>query len=107
MSSTASTLNVSTFFQMLFTGIKSGLVTDIVPALITFIQNTKGLNPLTNVLTYVAQLDLLRSSVIAGLPNLVQSEIAQIDAVFSNELQSVLAAAQASATPVQAHGIPA
>lgn len=87
------------FFQSLFVGIKNGLITDVIPPLLTFIQNTKGVNPVTSPFTYVAQLDLLRSSVIAGLPNLAQGEIAQIDAVFSNELQAALSAAQAATAP--------
>jgi hypothetical protein len=94
----------ASFFSSLFTAIKSGLITTIVPDLLTFLQNTKGLNllSLTDRLQYVAQLDLLRSTVMTQLPNLEVADLQQLNALFSNELQSVLNGALASNTTTSA-----
>lgn len=88
-------MNPSDFFSTLFAAIKNGFLTAIIPDLLTFLQNTKGLNLLsvTDRLTYVAQLDLLRSTVMTQLPNLAVTDLQQLNTLFSNELQSVLTAA--------------
>jgi hypothetical protein len=91
----------ASFFSSLFTAIKSGLITTIVPDLLTFLQNTKGLNllSLTDRLQYVAQLDLLRATAMTQLPNLAVTDLQQLNTLFSNELQSVLSGALASTAP--------
>lgn len=88
------------FFSTLFTAIKSGFLSTIIPDLLTFLENTKGLNLLsvTDRLTYVAQLDLLRATVMIQLPNLGVTDLQQLNMLFSNELQSVLTAALPPAT---------
>lgn len=93
-------MNVSLFFSALFTAIKSGFLTAIIPDVLTFLENTKGLNLLsiTDRLTYVAQLDLLRATVMTQLPNLAVTDLQQLNTLFSNELQSVLTAALPAAT---------
>jgi hypothetical protein len=93
-------MNASVFFSTLFAAIKSGFLSTIIPDLLTFIEHTKGLNLLsiTDRLTYAGQLDLLRATVMTQLPNLAVTDLQQLNALFSNELQSVLTAALPKAT---------
>lgn len=86
-------MTVSTLFSTLLASVKDNLLIGAIPPVLTFLGNVKA-NP--NPLNIVAQADLLRAGLIAALPNLEQTEIAAITNVFSNELQTVLAAAQAN-----------
>lgn len=99
-------MNPSVFFSTLFAAIKSGFLTTIIPDLLTFLENTKGLNLLsvTDRLTYVAQLDLLRATVMTQLPNLAVTDLQQLNTLFSNELQSVLTHALPMTTPLATTG---
>lgn len=101
-------MNLSQLFSALFTAIKSGLITTLVPDLLTFLQNTQKLDLLSvaGQAQYISQLDLLRSSAMAGLTTLAPTEIQQLNQTFSNEmeaaLQKLLASTQtstAAATP--------
>jgi hypothetical protein len=87
-------MNLSQFFQAIFSGIKGGLATALGQPLITFFQNTGGLDLLnaTDLITYTAQLDLLRSAAIANLTKLGPADIVQLNQAFSNEMQAVVAA---------------
>lgn len=82
----------SSLFSTLLETAKDNLLAAAIPPVLTFLGNVKS-NP--NPLNVVAQADLLRAGLIAALPALEQTEIAAITNLFSNELQTVLAAAQA------------
>jgi len=98
MSTPTPVSSLSQLFSTLFTSVKSGLITAIVPNLLTFLQNTANLNPLSlpDQLKYLAQLDLLRSATFANITTLIPEEVQQLNALFSNELQAVLQKAQAT-----------
>lgn len=95
-------MNLSQLLAALFASIKNQVVLTVAPDLITFLSNTSKLDPtsLAGQLGYVAQLDLLRSSLAAGLttlaPGEVQSVIQTIDNEFETALQSALTKAEAS-----------
>lgn len=95
-------MNLSAFLSGLLAGLKDNVIIAVFPALQTFITNTQNLNPLTQPLEYVAQLDLLRSTLITKAPGLVLQEVQAIDAVVSSHLQSILAAAQTAQAAAQA-----
>jgi hypothetical protein len=97
MSSTTS--SVGTLLSGLFAALKAGLAQSAIPPIITFLENTKGFNPLslTGQLSYIAQLDLLRSSLMANLTTSLPTEITNINNAISNELQEWLQKALASA----------
>lgn len=96
-------MNLSQLLSGLLAGLKDNVIIAVFPALQTFITNTQNLNPLTQPLEYVAQLDLLRSTLITKAPGLVLAEVQAIDAVVSSHLQSILQAAQtAQATALAA-----
>ena len=107
----ATTSPIVLFLQSIFTSVKAGLAKDAIPPALTFLQNTTGLNPLSmsDDLKYIAQLDLLRSSLVANLTSSAPAELQAIDATISNELQVALQSALAKATvPVSSTGpIPA
>lgn len=84
----------SQLFTSLLTAAKDNVLAAAIPVAITFLANVKA-NP--NPLNFVAQLDLLRSGLVAALPNLEVTEIQQLSTLFSNELQDVLRAAEAAA----------
>lgn len=86
----------SQFFQEILNLTKNTALVGAIPPVLTFLGNVNH-NP--NPLNVVAQADLLRAGLVAALPNLVQSEIAAIDTIFSNELQAVLSSAQAALNP--------
>lgn len=92
---------VASFFQGIFTAVKAGLAQAVIPPTLTFLQNTSGLNSLSlsDQLKYIAQLDLLRSSVMANLTSALPTELAAIDATISNELQTALQNALKLASP--------
>ena len=82
----------SSLFSTLLETAKDNLLVAAIPPMLTFLGNVKT-NP--NSLNVIAQADLLRAGLVASLPNLEQTEIAAITNLFSNELQTVLAAVQA------------
>lgn len=82
----------SSLFSTLLETAKDNLLVAAIPPVLTFLGNVKS-NP--NPLNVIAQADLLRAGLVASLPNLEQTEIAAITNLFSNELQTVLAAVQA------------
>ncbi len=84
----------SQFFATIIAAFKDNILIAALPVVLTFLGNLHA-NP--NPLNFIAQLDLLRAGLVAALPNLEKTEIEQITLLFSNELQVVLAAAQASA----------
>lgn len=86
----------SQFFAEILNLTKNNVLTAAIPPVLTFLGNVKN-NP--SPLNVVAQADLLRAGLVAALPNLERAEIAAIDTIFSNELQAVLASAQAAVTP--------
>jgi hypothetical protein len=92
-------MNASVFFSTLFAAIKSGFLSTIIPDLLTFIENTKGLNLLsvTDRLTYAAQLDLLRATAMTQLPNLAVTDLQQLN---TSVLTAALPKASTSATTV-------
>lgn len=82
----------SSLFSTLLETAKDNLLVAAIPPVLTFLGNVRT-NP--NPLNVIAQADLLRAGLVASLPNLEQTEIAAITNLFSNELQTVLAAVQA------------
>lgn len=92
-------MNLSQLLSTLFASLKNQVVITAAPDLITFLGNTSKLDPLslTGQLGYISQLDLLRSSLTAGLTSLAPSEIEAVNATISNELEAALQAALAKA----------
>jgi hypothetical protein len=100
MTSTSNPLG--TLLSGLLTGLKDNVIIAVFPAIQTFITNTESLNPLTQPLEYIAQLDLLRSTIITKAPGLVLEEVQAVDAILSSHLQSILSAAQTAQAAAQA-----
>jgi hypothetical protein len=98
-------MNLSQLLSTLFAALKNQIVLAAAPDLITFLGNTAKLDVLSvpGQIAYVAQLDLLRSSLAASLTSLAPSEFTAINTAISNELQAAIqkaeAAAQAAASP--------
>jgi hypothetical protein len=86
-------MTVSQLFSTLLQTVKNDLLLAAIPPVLTFLGNVKA-NP--NPLNVVAQADLLRAGLLAAVPNLEAAEVASITNLFSNELQTVLASAQAA-----------
>lgn len=101
-------MNLSQLLSTLFAALKNQVVLTAAPDLITFLGNTAKLDPLSlaGQLGYVSQLDLLRSSLQAGLTTLAPGEIQQVIQTIDNEfeaaLQAALAKAQAASAPAAA-----
>lgn len=81
----------SQLFSALIATAKNDILIAAIPVVLTFLGNIRA-NP--NPLNFIAQLDLLRAGLVAALPTLEATEIAHITTLFSNELQTTLAAAQ-------------
>jgi hypothetical protein len=89
-------MSASSIFDTALALAKADAIALAAPAVITFLQNiSKG--PL-NGLTFITQVDLLRSSLTAALPNLAQTEVAQINQSFIGVIEQALAQAQATVT---------
>jgi hypothetical protein len=89
----------SVLFSTLLETAKDNLLMAAIPPVLTFLGNVKT-NP--NPLNVIAQADLLRAGLVSSLPNLEQTEIAQITNLFSNQLQATLAGLQTSLTATAA-----
>ena len=100
-------MNLSLIVSTLLAVARSGLVSTILPDILTFLQATRGLNPLTQPLEYIAQLDLLRSTFLTQLPGLAIAEAQGLNTLFSNEIQDVIAKAKAAAAAASVAKVPA
>jgi hypothetical protein len=88
-----STTGLSQFFDSIFAAARAGLAGSVLPPLGVFFQNTAKLDPLLNVqdaISWTAQVDLLRSAVMANLASAAPAELVQINQTFSNEIQATL-----------------
>ena len=83
---------------------KADLIVAAAPAVITFLQNFPA--ALGNPVAMIAQIDLLRSSLTAAVPNLAQTEVSQIDNSFISALQGVLFTAKATVAAAATAGAP-
>lgn len=102
-------MNLQQLLATVFASIKNQVVLTVVPELITFLSNTSKLDPLSlaGQMGYVAQLDLLRSSLAASLTTLAPGELTQINQTISNEFETALQAALAKAQAATSAAAPA
>lgn len=81
----------SQIFEALLTLTKDEELVALIPPALTFLNSvTKNTNPLNAVL----QANILKDQIVAAQPNIAQSELLQINGLFSAQLQSVLTQAQ-------------
>jgi hypothetical protein len=88
-----STTGLSQFFDSIFAAARAGLAASVLPPLGVFFQNTVKLDPLLSpgdAIAWVAQVDLLRSAVMANLTTALPAELIQLNQTFSNEIQAAL-----------------
>lgn len=96
-------MNLGQLLATIFGGLKNELIIQVAPAAITFLGNTSKLDPFSvpGQLAYVAQLDLLRSSIAGAITSAAPTELTTINTAISNEIQAVLQAALTKAQAAQ------
>jgi hypothetical protein len=98
------------FFQGLVAATKADFLQAAIPPALTFLtamKNAPSLATPAGQLYAVAQAGVLQANLVAALPNLVQTEQAQIASSLAAELQALLPPASAAGAPPTAGAPPA